>query len=193
MLHLSQVQFSWLMIAIFWGGVELILVLSDRKLVPDVEVRESHSEFLVWLVISISLITAFIFKNLQLFPLPLSYNAHQYAGLSFVLLGLLIRFYAVYNLGRLFNTRISIRKSHRLVTHGLYRFVRHPSYSGLICSFAGVGVAMGDLLSILFLLVPLYVALIKRVKIEERVLLHRFGSDFERYRRKTSCFIPGIF
>jgi protein-S-isoprenylcysteine O-methyltransferase Ste14 len=43
-------------------------------------------------------------------------------------------------MGKMFSFQIKVQEEHKLVTWGPYAYVRHPSYSGLVMVFAGLGI-----------------------------------------------------
>ena len=82
------------------------------------------------------------------------------------------------------------RKDGRLVTGGLYRFVRHPQYTGLFVALFGEGtVHWPTLFSVgLFpLIVTAYYFLARK---EEREMIHRFGDAYRAYLARVPMFLP---
>lgn len=82
------------------------------------------------------------------------------------------------------------RKDDRLVTDGLYAFVRHPQYSGLFIALFGEGVVHWPTLFSIALfpvIVLVYVWLAKR---EEKQMLARFGDAYLNYQQQVPMFIP---
>lgn len=79
----------------------------------------------------------------------------------------------------------------KLVTTGIYRYIRHPQYTGLLLLSLGMLLEWATLpMLILFpVIITLYVRLAKR---EERDMLAEFGEEYEAYRRRTKMFIPFI-
>lgn len=190
---MTNIQLFWLILALIWISIEIFIVISTRKHQTLANKSELRSEGLIWLVICLSLLAALSLKTMHWLPVPLSTNNRLWTGLFFVLGGLGLRAYAVYTLGHFFNTRVSIHLKHQLVTTGPYQYVRHPSYSGLLCSFFGVGIAMGDCLSILSLVLPLIIILYKRINIEEPLLASHFGETYRLYCFQTKKLLPGIY
>jgi protein-S-isoprenylcysteine O-methyltransferase Ste14 len=76
-----------------------------------------------------------------------------------------------------------------LVTSGVYRYIRHPQYTGLLLLSFGMLVEWATLpLLILFpVMIYMYVRLARR---EERDMLDEFGEEYKRYMEKTKMFIP---
>ena len=78
-----------------------------------------------------------------------------------------------------------------LVTGGIYRFLRHPQYLGLILVILGFNVQWPTLPTLLMapILVGMYVRLARR---EDEELARRFGEDFRRYAARTPAFLPRL-
>ena len=69
------------------------------------------------------------------------------AAAKFVV-GIAIRWYAIVYLGRFFTVNVAIAADHRLIDSGPYRFVRHPSYIGALMAFLGLGLTLGNWVSL---------------------------------------------
>lgn len=85
----------------------------------------------------------------------------------------------------------SPREGARVVRGGVYRWVRHPIYDGVILLTIGWAVYRGDLWHVVLAVATglFYVAKASR---EERYLLERF-PDYESYRRRTWRFVPWVY
>jgi protein-S-isoprenylcysteine O-methyltransferase Ste14 len=115
------------------------------------------------------------------------------AGLTLFLAGAILRWSAIYQLGKSFTVDVSVRSDQQLKTDGLYRWVRHPSYSGFLLIVAGMALGTCRLLSFVVILIPICCAMFYRISVEERALAESFGDNYEQYRRKTKRIIPGIY
>jgi protein-S-isoprenylcysteine O-methyltransferase Ste14 len=84
------------------------------------------------------------------------------------------------------------RKIHRsagLVTDGIYRYIRHPQYTGLFFIIFGWLLHWPTLLTLIFF--PILIFIYYRLAVsEERVLSRNFGEAFEIYKRQTPRFFP---
>lgn len=74
----------------------------------------------------------------------------------------------------------------------MYRFVRHPSYAGLLLAFIGLGVFFANWLSIFGLLIPITFFVVRLVVREERALLTFLGAPYAAYCSRTKRFIPWV-
>lgn len=119
-------------------------------------------------------------------------DAVRWAGVALTLIGGALRLAPVFILGHRFSGLVAIQPNHTLVTGGLYRYVRHPSYLGLIVTSIGWALAFRSLVGVLLALcsIPPIVA---RIRSEEALLRSEFGSDYEAYRAKTFRLIPGLY
>jgi protein-S-isoprenylcysteine O-methyltransferase Ste14 len=107
--------------------------------------------------------------------------------------GLAIRWTAIYTLGVSFSTNVAIHATQTLRTRGLYRLVRHPSYTGMLLCFAAIGVYERNWVSLAIMLVFPTAALLYRMHVEEIALRGAFGEQYVNYSRTTRRLIPGIY
>jgi len=77
----------------------------------------------------------------------------------------------------------------RLVTEGIYRWLRHPQYLGLILIIVGFNIMWPTLATLLMapVLIVMYVRLARR---EDEELAARFGQAFRDYAARTPGFLP---
>jgi len=116
----------------------------------------------------------------------------RWIGVLLFTLGGALRIWPVYVLGRRFSGLVAIQSGHTLVTDGVYRFIRHPSYLGLIVNAVGWSLAFrsgAGLLLTAILLPPL----LARMRAEEALLLSHFGDAYRSYAARTSRLIPGLY
>jgi protein-S-isoprenylcysteine O-methyltransferase Ste14 len=114
------------------------------------------------------------------------------AGLMLIVVGFTVLFVATGTLWRSYSSTLVIREDHQLITHGIYRFTRHPIYLGAIMVCVGMPVyasSLGGLLT-MAALIPLF---LNRIKIEERMLIDEFGLAYRTYQKATSKLIPFIY
>jgi protein-S-isoprenylcysteine O-methyltransferase Ste14 len=113
-------------------------------------------------------------------------------GLCLIVIGLIIRWISILTLKKYFTTNVVIQNDHRIIKFGIYRFVRHPSYSGSIISFLGLGLVFVNWLATIILVVPTTIAFMKRIKVEERALKNAFGEEYIAYCKSTWLLLPWI-
>lgn len=107
--------------------------------------------------------------------------------------GLVLRWYAIFYLGPLFTVNVAIASDHRLIETGPYRYIRHPSYTGALLAFLGLGISFGNWLSLLVVLIPTFLAFMQRIAIEETALRRALGESYFRYIARTKRLIPFVY
>ena len=107
--------------------------------------------------------------------------------------GIILRWAAILTLGKFFTVDVTIQTDHRLVKSGLYRWVRHPSYPGMMLAFLGYSLTLRNAGSVALIIVPISLALARRISVEEEALRGAFGEDYRRYQQETKRLVPGLF
>lgn len=122
----------------------------------------------------------------------IDHDTIRWLGVIAFAIGGSLRLWPVFVLGRRFSGLVAIQPGHALVTTGIYRFIRHPSYLGmLLTAFGwGLGFRAGVGLLLAAMLIPVLIA---RMNSEERLLQSQFGEQYDDYRSRTSRLIPGIY
>ena len=138
--------------------------------------------------IYISIIVAFILARGATTPTYL-----LYLGLSLIVLGIIIRQYSILILGRYFTLSVKVASDQKVVSKGPYKYIRHPSYLGILVTELGVGVALGSWEGTIFLLVASGSAIGYRIHVEEEALVSELGEDYVQYQKKTKRLLPFIF
>ncbi len=112
-------------------------------------------------------------------------------GVALILLGIVMSMWAQIVLGRNWVGGIGLHTKHRLITHGPYRYIRHPLYSGMLVS--GFGCALTSLNICYGLGSILFVAAYALRAFTEDVLLQRkFNRQFDEYASRTGAIFPKI-
>jgi len=119
-------------------------------------------------------------------PLPAS---ARWVGAGIMALCVPLVYWLFSSLGKNVTPTVAIRKEHTLVTHGPYRWVRHPLYSVGFVAFAGFSLLAANWFIFATLLLAFGV-LMQRTPIEERRLIERFGDDYLEYMQRTGRFLP---
>lgn len=172
---------------------ELVLAFYRRASHRTATTRDRGSMVLLWGAIGVGVTAGVLSQNLTFGRIPVAATHLYLASLAILLLGLGIRWIAILSLGRFFTVNVAIAHDHRLVETGLYRFVRHPSYSGLLLAFLGMGLAFRNWLGLLLMLLPIAAALGRRISVEEAALRSAFGAEYEAYVARSWRLVPWIY
>jgi protein-S-isoprenylcysteine O-methyltransferase Ste14 len=84
------------------------------------------------------------------------------------------------------------RKEDRLVTDGLYGYVRHPQYTGLFIALFGEGIIHWPTIFSVGLYPLVVVVFTWLARKEERDMIDEFGEDYRTYRTQVPMFIPRL-
>ncbi len=114
-------------------------------------------------------------------------------GFLLIIAGLALRWIAIFTLKQFFTVDVAIQSNHTVVNTGLYKYIRHPSYTGSLLSFLGLGMAFSNWLSVLVIFIPITVAFIHRINIEEKVLTQFFGNAYIQYSASTKRIVPKVY
>jgi protein-S-isoprenylcysteine O-methyltransferase Ste14 len=122
-------------------------------------------------------------KNLFILP------RHRVIGSILFIVGLTIMIVGQVTLWRNYSGFLFIKKDHRLITHGIYRLVRHPMYLGALIVFIGLPVYTASLYGglTMILLIPIF---LNRIRMEEQLLMEEFRGDYQEYKKNTKKLIP---
>jgi protein-S-isoprenylcysteine O-methyltransferase Ste14 len=88
---------------------------------------------------------------------------------------------------------VAINSAHELKTNGLYKIIRHPSYLGLLLIMTGEAISMASLISFAVVFLPVCIAVIYRIHVEEQLLKEAFGEKYSIYKLNTKIIIPFIY
>lgn len=114
----------------------------------------------------------------------------SWLGVGLMAVGLGLLTWVQLALGANFNTILGVRERHSLVTHGPYRWVRHPMYVVLFLYIFGILLVTSNLLIGGFLLGSFVFTIGTRVAKEEAILEEAYGEAYRTYKSRTGRFWP---
>ena len=124
------------------------------------------------------------------YPLrPISFGA----GVICLVIGLWLLHRSHVDLGTNWSNTLEIRERHRLVTDGIYRHVRHPMYLALLLYSLGQVLVVFNWVAGPPFLVAFALLVALRIGPEERMMLGKFGKDYDAYRARTKRLVPGVW
>jgi protein-S-isoprenylcysteine O-methyltransferase Ste14 len=171
---------------------EFLLMLFKHSRIKTAKTRKDRgSMIIIWVMITFGFTAGFFLAKHDSWN-PVN-SVITGIGLMLVLTGTIIRWLAIFQLGKSFTVDVAITEVAKLKTDGLYEKVRHPSYLGLLLIIIGFSATMNSFSSFFVLFVPVFTAVLYRISIEEKVLIKEFGDKYSAYRSKTKKLIPGIY
>jgi protein-S-isoprenylcysteine O-methyltransferase Ste14 len=116
----------------------------------------------------------------------------RWAGITVLLVGGTLRIWPMFVLGRRFSGLVAIQPDHALVTDGPYRYVRNPSYLGMMLGLVGWALVFRSSVGLIAAMLGLPL-LAQRIDAEEALLASHFGAAYEEYRRRTWRLVPWVY
>jgi protein-S-isoprenylcysteine O-methyltransferase Ste14 len=183
----------WRICYFAWVGSEVVIAIATRTRHSSGNVRDRGTLFLLWIVIFTSITVGSWFSETHEPNLAQVAPWLRLAAPLVLVLGLLLRWCAVLSLGKSFSSNVAIHETQTVLKTGLYRWMRHPSYSGLLLCIFAVGLHTRNWISLLIITVPTSAALLYRIYVEEAALRDHFGPEYVEYSRRTKRLVPGIY
>eukprot|EP00834_Sanchytrium_tribonematis_P006509 NODE_485_length_6930_cov_0.490411.p5 type:complete len:201 gc:universal NODE_485_length_6930_cov_0.490411:3770-3168(-) len=115
-------------------------------------------------------------------------------GCGTCLFGVALRRLAFKLLDKHFTYNVSIQKEHKLIKSGPYKYIRHPSYTGMIFAYVGFAIYIKmTAVGVFQILAGMAIMLILRIRNEEAALLEHFKEDYKKYKSETFALIPFLY
>ena len=108
-------------------------------------------------------------------------------------MGFIIRLIALLYLGKFYTRTVRIIDNHKVISSGIYRYLRHPGYMGVILTFTGAAIAILNLYSMIYIIIIMPVSYIYRINVEEQMLVDHFGEEYKKYISKSWRLLPFIY
>ena len=116
----------------------------------------------------------------------------RWLGAVLFIIGGALRLWPVFVLGKRFSGLVAIQPDHSLVTDGIYRSLRNPSYLGMLVIAVGWALAFRSGVGLLLAGLTV-IPLIARIHSEEALLRAQFGGEYEAYCARSWRLIPGVY
>jgi len=176
-----------------WTASEVLILVVTRTGRKSGQIKDRGSLLILWPVIFCSVWFAEWYGDTHDHNLLVGAHWLKDVALSLLVVGLVVRWTAILTLGTSFSANVAIHATQTLNRSGLYRWVRHPSYSGMLLIFAAIGLATRNWVSLAVMLICPTAALLYRIHVEEIALNQAFGADYADYSKSTKRLIPGIY
>ena len=116
----------------------------------------------------------------------------RFIALFLFLSGYFLMSWSVMELGKQFSPNLTIQQNHKLIKSGIYKYVRHPRYLGIILFFSSFSIMHRSVIALL-LSISILAVLLNRIKDEENLLLNEFGEEWVKYKSETKSLIPFVY
>jgi protein-S-isoprenylcysteine O-methyltransferase Ste14 len=181
---------SWLVFIVFW-------LVNAPKSKKD-ELR--RGSWLTALAIRVAIVVAVILlirlpagrRLLQASRALFSFSNFTFgiAGAILCVVGVTTAVWARAWLGSNWSPQPSVKAAHVLVTSGPYHLIRHPIYTGMPLAALGTAIDAGIIGLVIFVVIAVF--LIRRIPIEEKLMMEVFQEQYSEYKRRTKALIPFV-
>jgi protein-S-isoprenylcysteine O-methyltransferase Ste14 len=181
-----------LIISIIWFVSEIIL----SRMMRAKDTPENHDKSslkVIWITIIVSIFLGIALSNTKLLISHSKALNFYNIGIALILLGLIVRWIAILTLKKSFKVHVTVSENQQIVQSGIYKYIRHPSYSGSLLSFLGLAITFNNWLALVIVFVPIMLAFLYRINVEEKALNKAFGDRYANYTISTRKLIPFIY
>jgi protein-S-isoprenylcysteine O-methyltransferase Ste14 len=182
-----------LIVVILWILSEIILSVMKRSGVKTSSSSDKYSLWIIWITIAIFTVSGGYISSMREGHIYGFEHLFRIIGLILIVSGIIFRWTAIITLRKYFTVDVAVLSGHRIVKSGMYQYIRHPSYSGSLLSFLGLGIFYCSWISLIAVIIPIFAAFSYRINVEERALVKNFGEEYLKYADETKKLIPGIY
>jgi protein-S-isoprenylcysteine O-methyltransferase len=182
-----------MILIVAWVASEIALAFARRSGDRTAESLDRSSLRVLWITISLSVTAAIMLAGRRFGAFGTGWTDWGRVGVVLILAGLALRWWAILTLRHAFTVDVAVASGQSVIESGPYAFVRHPSYTGILLSFAGLGLLLRHWTSVVALLVPITWALLYRIGIEERALVAGLGEAYADFMRRRKRLVPFVY
>lgn len=183
----------------FFSALWIIWIISEILLTGFMRAKKSAAKHdksslkILWLTISLSVSGGILLSKTPFILTDKHETLIYYAAIFLISCGLIIRWLAILKLRKSFTVNLSVSENQLLIRSGIYKYIRHPSYSGSLLSFLGLAVIFNNPLTGVIIFIPILISFLYRLKIEEALLKQVFGNEYTEYSKNSWKLVPKIF
>lgn len=170
-----------------------ILWIAEFLIFPSLEKEEQSREKSFSLILASILFVIIVNAVMVWLDVLLIHSlAFKIIGLILYLTGLVLRYWSLILLGKNFSRDVEVYRDQELISHGTYKFIRHPLYTGLFLLTVSVPLYCGNLMVFLAAVVIMVAAINIRINEEERFMEDVLGDRYVEWKNQRSKMIPFI-
>ncbi len=180
---------SIIAVSYLYGFFEVFLNLRQRRNNKVTASKDKGSLRLLYILITIGFFLSFAIGTTKLGRIYY-WNTLFVIGMTLFVIGLMIRIHSILTLRQFFTYSVAKVENHQIIETGLYKFIRHPGYLGQIIIFLGISISISNWLSIVAMMVPITLAYLYRIKVEERFMLEQLGEELLELSKPDKKIAP---
>lgn len=181
---------EWIFTAVSLIWISEFVLFRNRG-VGQGDSLEKRTFFVIFATLIGTIIVAQVLQELR--PFATVALISQLVGIVLLSMGVFLRFWGIIHLKSQFTRYVTVREGDEIVSTGPYRKLRHPLYTGLLLITLGMALFFGSLIAAVLGGVAMVWALLQRINYEERLLIEKFGPDYEQWMKKRARLIPFIY
>ena len=192
---------------LFTISIYLVLMVSyyvvsfvDTMIRPFAEKAELSPKYslilLMVFLVNPFLIVLTVYENINVISKYVEVWDHiliSYIGIITFLVGGFITIVSRVQLGMYGSGRLVIEENHKLVSTGIYRYLRHPMYFGGLLGVIGMALGIRSIIMLFVSGIFYFVIFRNRIREEERLLIEEFGESYNTYMKQTKRLIPRVY
>jgi protein-S-isoprenylcysteine O-methyltransferase len=171
---------------------EVFLNLRQKRKSIVTSSNDKGSLRLLYVLITVGYALAFAIGTTKIGRIN-NWNTFFSIGMSMILIGLIIRIHSILTLRQFFTYSVAKVENQEIIETGLYKSIRHPGYLGQLIIFMGISTSISNWISIVVMMIPISLAYIYRIKVEERFMFEQMGQKYSNYQKRTKRLIPRIY
>ncbi len=179
-------------VSYLYGFFEMFLNLRQRSKIKVTTSSDKGSLWLLYGLITLGYALSFSIgatKIGRIYP----WNTFFAIGIALFAIGFMVRIYSILTLKQYFTYSVTKVENHKIISTGLYKFIRHPGYLGQLIIFMGISISISNWLSILLMMVPVTLGYLYRIKVEEKFMADELGEYYKNYQGRTKKVIPMLY
>ena len=188
-------------IPICWGILLLYWILKSRSVKPTEVRMQGLSQYRWWFLLlavvfliseRLSFISPFTTQQFVLFSSnSTTPELIKIIGIFLAIAGLSIAIIARWKLDTNWSSDVDLKKDHELITTGIYAYVRHPIYTGVLLMGIGSVIYYQTIIEVVSFFALLFLFIYKYTK-EEKLLVKYFPKNYPAYKKKVKALIPFV-
>jgi protein-S-isoprenylcysteine O-methyltransferase Ste14 len=175
-----------------YGFFELFMNFRQRRKSNVINSGDKGSLRLLYILITVGYVLSFSIGSTKIGRIY-HWDTLFAIGVVLIVIGLVIRIQSIWTLKQYFTYSVAKIENHKLIETGLYKSIRPPGYLGQLIIFIGISTLLSNWLSIVFMIIPIAIGYIYRIKIEERFMIEQIGENYLNYINRTKRLIPMIY
>lgn len=180
--------FIYILILYIAGSIDTLL----RPLEKEKREEENFALFIVFLFLANPFILVLAIEEQGLL-FETRLDVLSWIGLLLYLLAAIVIIMTRVNLGKQGTGTLVVRDNHELITTGLYKYIRHPMYSGTLLGVIGFALVSHSIFVSLITFVIYFWIFKERLKYEEKLLEKTFGEKYQKYKASSYRLIPFLY